>query len=42
MEYVDGRDLQRIVDESGPLDYGVAADAIRQAAEGLATPTAAT
>jgi len=36
MEYVDGRDLQQIVDEDGPLDYAVAADAIRQAADGLA------
>ncbi len=36
MEYVDGRDLQQIVDDDGPLDYSVAADAVRQAAEGLA------
>lgn len=36
MEYVDGRDLQRIVEEDGPLQYAVAADAIRQAADGLA------
>jgi len=36
MEYVDGRDLQQIVDDDGPLDYSTAADAIRQAAEGLA------
>jgi serine/threonine-protein kinase len=36
MEYVDGRDLQRIVEEGGPLAYEVAADAIRQAADGLA------
>lgn len=36
MEYVDGRDLERIVTEDGPLDYARAADYIRQAAEGLA------
>ena len=36
MEYVEGRDLQQIVKEDGPLDYAVAADYIRQAAEGLA------
>lgn len=36
MEYVDGRDLQRIVKEDGPLSYVAAADYIRQAAEGLA------
>jgi serine/threonine protein kinase len=36
MEYVDGRDLQRIVEEQGPLSYAVAADAVRQAADGLA------
>ena len=36
MEYVDGRDLQQIVQEDGPMDYSAAADAIRQAAEGLA------
>lgn len=36
MEYVEGRDLQVIVKESGPLDYPVAADHIRQAAIGLA------
>ena len=36
MEYVEGRDLQHIVQEDGPLDYLVAADYIRQAAEGLA------
>ena len=35
MEYVAGRDLQAIVAEQGPLDYEVAADCIRQAAEGL-------
>ena len=36
MEYVDGRDLQRIVKEDGPLNYAAAAEYIRQAAEGLA------
>ena len=36
MEYVDGRDLQQMVKEDGPLDYAAAADYIRQAAEGLA------
>ena len=36
MEYVDGRDLQRIVKEDGPLSYVAAAEYIRQAAEGLA------
>lgn len=36
MEYVEGRDLQRIVHDDGPLDYAVAADYTRQAAEGLA------
>ena len=35
MEYVDGQDLQRIVEEKGPLDFGSAADYIRQASEGL-------
>lgn len=36
MEYVEGRDLQAVVKEHGPLDYPVAADYIRQAAIGLA------
>ena len=36
MEYVEGRDLQHIVKEDGPLDYVAAAEYIRQAAEGLA------
>ena len=36
MEYVEGRDLQKIVHDDGPLDYVRAADYIRQAAEGLA------
>lgn len=36
MEYVEGRDVATIVKEDGPLDYPVAADYTRQAAEGLA------
>ena len=36
MEYVDGQDLQRMVEVNGPLDFDHAADYIRQAAEGLA------
>jgi len=36
MEYVEGRDLQQIVKQEGPLDYPTAAEYIRQAAEGLA------
>ena len=36
MEYVEGRDLQQIVKDDGPLDYADAAEYIRQAAEGLA------
>lgn len=36
MEYIEGRDLQHIVQEDGPLDYIVAAEYVRQAAEGLA------
>jgi eukaryotic-like serine/threonine-protein kinase len=35
MEYVEGRDLQSLVKEVGPLDYDMAAEYIRQAAEGL-------
>jgi serine/threonine protein kinase len=35
MEYVEGRDLQSLVRESGPLEYDAAADYVRQAAEGL-------
>jgi serine/threonine-protein kinase len=35
MEYVQGRDLNTIVKNDGPLDYDSAADYIRQAAEGL-------
>ncbi len=41
MEYVEGRDLQVIVKEKGPLAYHVAADYIRQAAIGLAHAHAA-
>jgi serine/threonine-protein kinase len=36
MEYVEGRDLQRIVDEDHVLPYYQAAEYVRQAAEGLA------
>lgn len=36
MEYVEGRDLQRVVDEDGVLRYTDAAEYIRQSAEGLA------
>ena len=36
MEYVEGRDLQNLVKETGTLDYDQAANYIRQAAEGLA------
>ena len=36
MEYIDGLDLQRLVETKGPLEYGLAADYIRQAADGLA------
>ena len=35
MEFVDGRDLQQTVKMEGPLDFVLAADYIRQAAEGL-------
>jgi len=35
MEYVEGRDLQTLVREVGPLDYETAADYIAQAARGL-------
>jgi serine/threonine protein kinase len=36
MEYVEGRDLQNLVKEQGPLDYDQAANYIRQSAEALA------
>ncbi len=36
MEYIEGRDLQEIVKKEGPMDYAMAADYIRQAAQGLA------
>lgn len=36
MEYVDGQDLQKMVTSRAALDYGQAADFIRQTAEGLA------
>jgi serine/threonine-protein kinase len=35
MEHVDGRDLNTIVKNDGPLEYDAAAEYIRQAAEGL-------
>ena len=35
MEYVEGRDLQTLIKDVGPLDYDTAADYIRQAADGL-------
>jgi serine/threonine protein kinase len=41
MEYVEGQDLRRMVEEQGPLDYRKAADYISQAAEGLAHAHAA-
>ena len=36
MEYVEGVDLERLVESEGPLDCDYAADYIRQAADGLA------
>src|SRR3972149_4969882 len=36
MEYVEGFDLQRLVEAEGPLDSASAVDYMRQAAEGLA------
>ncbi len=36
LEYVEGHDLQQIVEKEGPLDFARAADYIRQAADGLA------
>ncbi len=35
MEYVDGLDMQALVKRDGPLDFGVAADLLSQAADGL-------
>lgn len=35
MEYVEGRNLEQIVKDRGPLDYVTAVDSIRQAADGL-------
>jgi serine/threonine-protein kinase len=35
MEYVEGRDLQNLVKETGPVDFETAANYIRQASEGL-------
>ncbi len=35
MEFIDGLDLQQMVETEGPLDFDTAADYIRQAAEGL-------
>ncbi len=35
MEYIDGKDLQRIVRDEGQLDYALVANYIAQAAEGL-------
>ncbi len=37
MEYVEGQDLQRIVEKEGVMDYQRAAEFIRQAAVGLAS-----
>lgn len=36
MEYVEGKNLQQLVEEEGPLDFQLVADYIRQAADGLA------
>ncbi len=36
MEYIDGRDLKRLVEAEGLPDYETAADYVRQAADGLA------
>ena len=35
MEFVEGRNIEQIVKEQGPLDYVAAVDYIRQAADGL-------
>ena len=36
MEYVEGRDLQKLVKDTGPVEFDTAANYLRQAAEGLA------
>ncbi len=36
MEFIEGTDLERLVQRDGPLDFELAADCIRQAADGLA------
>jgi len=36
MQFVDGKDLHRLIHESGPLECKTAAEYVRQAAEGLA------
>lgn len=41
MEYVDGDDLKRIIERSGPFSQSLAADYIRQSADGLAHAHAA-
>ena len=35
MEYVEGRNVEQVVKDQGPLDYITAVDTIRQAADGL-------
>ncbi|MCE9544045.1 MAG: protein kinase [Planctomycetia bacterium] len=35
MEYIEGRDLQNVVKQDGPMPYDLAADYIAQAADGL-------
>lgn len=35
MEYVEGRNVEQVVKDQGPLDYIAAVDTIRQAADGL-------
>ncbi len=35
MEFIEGKDLNKVVEEQGPLENNLAADYIRQAAEGL-------
>jgi len=36
MEYIEGRDLQAMVKDNGPMEYEAAAEYVRQAADGLA------